>query len=246
MQDSENSEFLNIIVEWSQAIKEQLNAIQRQENSTRSGKISLLLQWYAMPGCLSLMLISILIRISFGKSNWNGWIFVISLLLLCIFYYTFSIFDLWNRRVKIKSFFTSPFHQSFKTTIEASLSLSSIYLTKLMELSGQSLEIGLLELRNQYYNLNQSSCLLLGAIKTIGLVPSIIALLVIIHNMDPNQPWAVLGSCVNVILVIRATIAHHHSLHWTHAITLTELALKKKQELKQGFERVSSILDSCK
>lgn len=240
MQDSENSEYLNIIVEMAQAKKERLEAIQRQENSTLSGKISFLITRYGILGCAILMLISILIRLCFGPSNWNAWVFVISLLLFFIFYYTFSIFDLWNYRVKMKSFLTSPFYQSFKTTIEISLSISNVYLSKLIELSAQSLEIGLLELRYQYYNLNQETCLLVGAIKTIGLVPSVISLLVMIYKMDLNQPWAEIVACVNIILFIRATIAHHHSMHWNHAIMLTELALKKKQELKQNFEKVSS------
>lgn len=238
MQDSDNGEFLNIIVAMAQEKKERLEAIRIQENSTPAGKIVFLLQRYGIPGCAILMLSPLLIRIFFGGSLTLVILFLIFLIVFCIVFYTHLLLDLWNSRIKIKTFLCSPFYDSFKKTIEISLSISNLYLPKLMELSDQSLEIGIIELKNQYHNLEQRTCLTGGAIKNIGLLPSIIALLVMISKMDTNRSWeeitAIIG-CANIILFFIAMIADYHSRHWVHAIALTELALKKKQELKQNF-----------
>lgn len=246
MQDSENSEYLNIIIEMAQAIKERLEAIQRQENSTLPGKITLITQRYGIFGCITSIAIFILIKFCFGSYNWLDnivWIFL-SLLYLCFLVY--PIFGLWNEWGNVKSFFYSPFHQLFQTNFNIYSSMSTFYLAKLMKLSELSLEIGLMELRQQHFNLENYICLLVGTIRNIGLVPGILALTVMISEMKSTHTWAEGIAYANIILFMVSTIVHHRSVHWAHAIALTELALKKKQELKQNFERASSITSSCK
>lgn len=240
MQDSENSEYLNIIIEMAQAKKERLEAIQRQENSTLVGKITLIIQRYGILGCIISIAISVLIRIYFGSSDWLNNMVWISLALLYLCCLVYPIFSLWNERVNVKSFIYSPFHQLFQTNFNISSSMSTFYLTKLMKLPELSLELALMELRQQYFNLENYISLLVGTIRNIGLLPGILALIVMISKMKSTQNWAQGIAYANIILFMVSTIVYHHLLHWGHAIALTELALKQKQALKQNFERASS------
>jgi hypothetical protein len=60
---------------------------------------------------------------------------------------------------------------------------------------------------------------------------------------ETKQKWLDGIACANMVLIFWAMIHHFKLVHWSHAIALTELALRQKQELKQNFERASSTLN---
>lgn len=248
MQDSKNSDYLNIIIEMAQTKKEQLeDAIQSQaqENSTRAGKLMLMIQQYGMSGCVILIAFCLLIKKCFGPSNWLGILALIDLLLLYILGQTFVFLNLWHDRIKIKNFFTSPFSSLFKTTINVSSRNSNLCLKKLMKLSDQSLEIGLIEFKNEYSKINKNY-LLINPISFIVAFITIITQFTTIFKLEIQAHWSNLIMIICVGLIVWSTIMLRHSGHWAHAIALTELALKKKQALQKNFERASSISSSCR
>ncbi|WP_253306826.1 hypothetical protein [unidentified bacterial endosymbiont] len=190
MQDSKNSEYLNIIIEMAQTKKEQLEDAlqsQSQKHSTRWGKLMLIIQQYGMSGCVILIAFCLLIKKFFGPSNWLGVLALIDLLLLYILGQTFVFLNLWHDRIKIKNFFTSPFSPSFKITINISSRNSNLCLTKLMKLSDQSLEIGLIEFKNEYPKLNKNY-LLINPISFIVAFITIITQFTTIFKLEIQAP----------------------------------------------------------
>jgi hypothetical protein len=102
-----NNEYLNILVDMAQAKKERLDAIQHQENSTISGKDFFIICRYGIPVSAILLLTSVLINHYFKNCKWLTIIGLLALLVLYLCGLSYPFFDLWNRRIKIKSFLFS-------------------------------------------------------------------------------------------------------------------------------------------
>lgn len=201
--NTDSDKFMKIIDEMLQA-KEKI--LKSRKNTTRYGKMISRLYWFGLIGCASLSTISGLISFLFEPLQWVSFVFLLLLQICYLFYQFFSSINLYSSNLK---------------------EISDLFFTKLIKLSEQSIEIGLISLNDSYLNLKGRISLNFGAFKFLGVLPSIVVISVIIFKMKIN-PWALVIAYVNIGMLFLANIAYDRLMYFDNMILLTKLALKEK------------------
>ncbi len=233
---SAGQEFLDIISRLEQTEREVYKKKRSEEKSTSAYRVGSRVFWYGFvgPAIISLVLA---LAVWLGAPRELLYISVTLLLITYIVIVAYPLLGVWLYRGAIKDIFRAPFSNLVRSNVERPLQIDSLYLPEILQLAKGDLQLGVMELKNARHDFEQRIAVVAGPIKTVGILPGLLATLVAFQQLDGQPVWAQAIAYANPLVFFMAVVGHHFLARYDRMISLAELALaihEEKHKLSSG------------
>jgi len=224
--------FLDILACLEQTERDLIKQQRIQEKSTTAYRVS---RWAFWGGFIGPLVVSIVLAFAvwMGAPRDLLYFSILLLLLTYLVILTYPLVGAWLHRGAIRSVFRAPFANLLKNYLERPLQVDGLYLPQFAALPKTDLQLGIVELKEARQNFSQRIALVAGPIKSVGILPGLLAMLVSLQQLNSQPEWVQAIAYANPLIFFMAVIAHHFLTRYDRMISLAELALTQREEYTQ-------------
>lgn len=190
MSEVDKTKFLSLLKEIFATYEKPLIPI--REHATLYGKISSRIYFFGVLGCAIFSVFFSVMSLWFQSSQSISFLFLF-FFYFCFFSYNFYYTLSYQSEIDFSIFTIEPYFSKLK-------SFSDIYSPKLMELSEESIEIGLLALKENYYTLSRILPNAINLFRSTISLSGMIASIFILFEIS-LKPWIIFIAYGNMIIL---------------------------------------------
>lgn len=226
---TETQHFLKILADIEHTEKDRRKQIRTQEKSTVAYRLGTKIFWIGVitPAILSVLLLAAL---WLGAPSWLGYLSIILLALSYMVILLYPFVGAWLYRVKLKAIYRAPFAHLLSLNVENPMQVDGLYLPQLNNLARTTLQLGVVELKNERNSFERRMSLLAGSIEKLGILPGLLALFATLPKLGAQPDWVYAIAYANIPLFLFSILVHTSLIRYDRMIALTELAIQLQGE----------------